>query len=56
MRTTRAGTPAITAFAGTSRVTTALVPMMALSPTVTPRRMQAPYPIHTLWPTRTSRL
>jgi hypothetical protein len=42
MRITRAGTPATTAFAGTSRVTTALVPITALSPTVTPRRMQAP--------------
>ena len=38
----RAGTPATTAFAGTSRVTTAFVPITALSPTVTPRRMQAP--------------
>jgi hypothetical protein len=56
MRITFAGTPATTAFAGTSFVTTALVPMMALSPTVTPRRMQAPYPIHTLFPTSTSRL
>ena len=37
-------------------VTTALVPITALSPTVTPRRMQAPYPIQTLLPTRTSRL
>ena len=42
MRSTRAGTPATTAFAGTSRVTTAFVPITALSPTVTPRRMQAP--------------
>src|SRR5215204_2606019 len=42
MRNTRAGTPATTAFAGTSRVSTALVPITALSPTVTPRRMQAP--------------
>jgi hypothetical protein len=42
MRNTRAGTPATTALAGTSRVTTALVPITALSPTVTPRRMQAP--------------
>jgi hypothetical protein len=38
----RAGTPATTAFGGTSRVTTAFVPITALSPTVTPRRMQAP--------------
>ncbi len=42
MRRIRAGTPATTAFAGTSRVTTAFVPITALSPTVTPRRMQAP--------------
>jgi hypothetical protein len=42
IRITRAGTPATTAFAGTSFVTTALVPMIALSPTVTPRRMHAP--------------
>ena len=38
----RAGTPATTALAGTSLVTTASVPMIALSPTVTPRRMHAP--------------
>ena len=42
MRSTLAGTPPTTAFAGTSAVTTALVPMTALSPTRTPRRMQAP--------------
>ena len=42
MRSRRAGTPATTAFAGTSRVTTAFVPTTALSPIVTPRRMQAP--------------
>jgi hypothetical protein len=42
MRNMRAGTPATTAFAGTSRVTTAFVPITALSPTVTPRRMHAP--------------
>jgi hypothetical protein len=39
---TRAGTPATTALAGTSLVTTALVPTIELSPTLTPRRMQAP--------------
>jgi hypothetical protein len=38
----RAGTPPTTALAGTSCVTTALVPITALSPTVTPRRMHAP--------------
>jgi glycogen(starch) synthase len=42
IRRIRAGTPPTTAFAGTSRVTTELVPMIALSPTRTPRRMQAP--------------
>ena len=42
MRITFAGTPPTTALAGTSLVTTALVPMIALSPTRTPRRMQAP--------------
>ncbi len=42
MRITRAGTPATTAFAGTSLVTTELVPMTLLSPTLTPRRMHAP--------------
>ena len=40
MRITRAGTPATTALAGTSVVSTALVPMMAFSPTVTPRSTQ----------------
>src|SRR5204862_443566 len=39
---TLAGRPATTAFAGTSFVTTEFVPMTALSPTVTPRRMHAP--------------
>src|SRR5215210_3261813 len=38
MRSTRAGTPPTTAFAGTALVTTVLVPTMALSPTVAPRR------------------
>ncbi len=33
---------ATTAFAGTSRVTTAPAPTIALSPTLTPRRMYAP--------------
>ena len=42
IRSTRAGTPPTTAFAGTSLVTTALVPTIELSPTRTPRRMQAP--------------
>jgi hypothetical protein len=42
IRTTRAGTPATTALAGTSRVTTALVPTIALSPMVTPRSTHAP--------------
>jgi hypothetical protein len=42
MRSTRAGIPALTEFAGRSLVTTALVPITELSPTVTPRRMQAP--------------
>ena len=42
MRITRAGEPAITALAGIGLVRTELVPMMALSPTLTPRRMHAP--------------
>ena len=42
MRITRAGMPATTALAGTSLVTTELVPTIELSPTLTPRRMQAP--------------
>ena len=42
MRISRAGTPPITALAGTSWVTTAVVPRIALSPTVTPRRMHTP--------------
>ena len=42
IRSTRAGTPPTTAFAGTSRVTTELVPTIELSPTRTPRRTQAP--------------
>ena len=42
IRSTRAGTPPTTASAGTSFVTTVLVPITALSPTVTPRRKQAP--------------
>lgn len=42
MRMTRAGMPATTALAGTSLVTTELVPMIELSPTLTPRKMQAP--------------
>ncbi len=42
MRITRAGTPPTTAFSGTSLVTTALVPTMLLSPTLTPRSTHAP--------------
>jgi len=42
MRISRAGTPPTTALAGTSAATTAFVPTTLLSPTVTPRRMQAP--------------
>jgi hypothetical protein len=53
---TRAGMPATTAFAGTSLVTTELVPTIELSPTRTPRRTHAPYPIQTFEPTSTSRL
>src|SRR5918996_23194 len=41
MRMIRAGTPPTTAFAGTFLVTTALAPTIELSPTCTPRRMQA---------------
>src|SRR5262249_42127207 len=43
--TTRAGTPATTAWAGTSRVTTAPAPTTAPSPTVSPPRMVALLPI-----------
>ena len=42
IRISRAGAPPTTALAGTSVVTTELVPITALSPTVTPRRTQAP--------------
>ncbi len=42
IRITRAGTPPTTAFAGTSLVTTAFVPTIALSPTLAPRSTQAP--------------
>ena len=42
IRSVRAGAPATTALSGTSLVTTVFVPTMQLSPTVTPRRMQAP--------------
>ena len=42
IRSTRAGAPATTALSGTSLVTTDEVPTIALSPTVAPRRMQAP--------------
>jgi hypothetical protein len=41
MRMMRAGAPATTALAGTSWVTTALAPMIELSPTRTPRRTHA---------------
>ena len=42
IRSALAGMPAATALSGMSAVTTELVPTTALSPTVTPRRMQAP--------------
>ena len=42
IRITFAGTPPTTALAGTSLVTTELVPTIELSPTRTPRRKQAP--------------
>ena len=42
IRSTRAGAPATTALSGTSLVTTDEVPTITLSPTVAPRRMQAP--------------
>ena len=42
MRITRAGTPATTAFSGTSRVSTELVPTMQLSPTVTQGTLSFP--------------
>src|SRR5690606_36568477 len=41
---TRAGLPAATAYAGTSRVTTAPAPICAPRPTVTPGRTIAPIP------------
>lgn len=47
-----AGTPQTTAFAGTSAVTTQLVPMTALSPIETPRVIVALAPIQTLLPIR----
>ncbi len=40
IRTIRAGAPAATALAGMSRVTTEAVPMMLLSPTRAPRRIE----------------
>src|SRR2546422_428761 len=43
--TRRAGTPTISAYAGTSDVTTAPAPMNAYSPSVTPHRMVALAPI-----------
>jgi len=42
IRSTRAGAPATTASAGMSLVMTVLVPITQLSPTVAPRRKQAP--------------
>ena len=42
IRIRRAGAPPTTAFAGTSQVTTELVPITELSPTCTPRSTQAP--------------
>ena len=42
IRITCAGTPATTAFAGTSVVSTELVPTIAFSPTATPRSTHAP--------------
>ena len=42
MRMTRTGTPAATAFEGTSLLTTVDVPSTLLSPTVTPRRIATP--------------
>src|SRR5262245_6812934 len=49
----RAGTPAATAPAATSCVTTAPAPMMAPSPIVTPLSTTAPAPIQTLSPITT---
>ena len=45
-----AGLPATILPDGTSRVTTALAPITQLSPTVTPGRITAPYPIYTKFP------
>jgi hypothetical protein len=45
-----AGTPLTVTPAGTSFVTTAPAPMMALSPIVTPGRINAPMPINTSFP------
>ncbi len=42
IRITFAGIPPTTALSGTSHVTTELVPITELSPTVTPRSTQAP--------------
>src|SRR5580704_15644050 len=44
----RAGTPAAVACGGSDRLTTAPAPMMQLRPMVTPSRILAPAPIHTL--------
>lgn len=49
-RTTRHGLPTATLPAGMSCVTTLPAPIMALSPMLTPGRMQAWPPIHTLLP------
>src|SRR5581483_5186241 len=51
-RWARAGTPATTASAATSRVTTAPAPTVARSPTVTPQRMTAPEPMAAPWQIR----
>ena len=49
---TFAGTPPTMVFAGTSFVTTAPAATMALSPMVTPERIVAFEPTHTLRPSR----
>ena len=51
-----AGLPAAIVYAGTSFVTTALAAMMAPSPIVTPGRIVALSPIHTLSPMTTGPL
>ena len=51
----RAGLPTAVTAAGTSRVTTLPAPISALSPILTPGRIIAPPPIHTLRPMRIGR-